>query len=186
MAYVLAASALSKLVLAHDTASAHPEDLLEPFDGRSEEHIPIGLRWFYCAGLSVALMNMAAISLTHTYKSIPGTRARKEYRLAYRLLIAIIILLLPLAGERLNSLELVALTTCLVVSILLGELVGSACTTHAFWGFGGEKRKCTYSARCHVSKKELESKVKSGEVLNVAEVAARDKSGDQAKHGYSI
>lgn len=185
MAYVLAASALSKLVLAHDTPSAHAEDLLEPFEGRSEEHIPTALRWFYCAGLAIALMNMAAISLTHTYKSIPGTRARKENRLAYRMVIAIVILLLPLAGERLNSLNLVAITTCLVFSVLLAELAGSACTTHAFWGFGGEKRKCTYSARCHVSKKELESKVKSGEVLNVAEVAGRDKSG-QIKEGYSI
>ncbi|KAF2432248.1 hypothetical protein EJ08DRAFT_609485 [Tothia fuscella] len=184
LSYILAASALSKLVLAHDTTGSNYHDLYEPFDERSEEHVSIGLRWFYCAGLSLALMGMTAIAHTHTFKVIPNTRLRKEYRLAYRIVVAIIILLLPLAHDHLNSLHLVATTTSLVVTVLVMELMGSACTQHEFWGLGGEKRKCTYSARCHVSRKIIESKLKSGEVLNVEEVAEKDGNGLQVQGGY--
>jgi hypothetical protein len=157
---------------------------MEPYAGRSEDHLAIGLRWLYCAGLSVALINMGIISLTHTYKTIPSVRLRKPFRLGIRFAVAIAILLLPLAEERLNSLELVATTTCLVVVVLLVELAGSACTGDAFWGFNSGKRKCTYSARCHISKKELQAKAKGGEVINVEEVARRDLSG--GKEGYTV
>jgi hypothetical protein len=186
MSFVLAGSALSKLVLAHDTEHANPEDLMEPYSGRSEEELPIGLRWFYCAGLSIALMCMGSIAMTHTFKTIPNVRLRKPIRLAYRFAVAIVILLLPLAGDSLNSLELVATTTCLVVSVLFMELTGSACVGEGFWGFKEGRRKCTYSARCHVSRKELQARAKDGKVLDVEEIAKRDKSGEQAKEGFSL
>jgi hypothetical protein len=186
MSFVLAGSALSKLVLAHDTEHADPEDLMEPYSGRSEAELPMGLRWFYCAGISIALMCMGSIALTHTYKTIPNVRLRKPIRLAYRFVAAIAILLLPLAGDSLNSLELVATSTSLVVSVLLMELAGSACVGDGFWGFQEGKRKCTYSARCHVSRKELQARAKDGKLLDVEEIAKRDRSGEQAKEGYSL
>jgi low temperature requirement protein LtrA len=184
LAFALSGSALSKLVLAHDIASANPSDLLEPYSTRSEEGVPTGLRWFYCGGLSIALMNMGVISLTHTFKTIPSVRLRRPFRLAIRFLVAIAILLLPLAGERLNSLQLVATTTGLVVLVLCVELSGSACVDDAFWGFNSGKRRCTYSARCALSRKEMSEKVKDGEIVNVEEVAKRDGFG--GKEGFSV
>lgn len=93
-------------------------------------------------------------------------------------------MLLPLAEERLNSLELVATTTSLVLLVLLVELAGSACVEDAFWGFNSGKRKCTYSAKCLLSKKELHANAKSGEIVNVEEVAKRDQF--EGKAGFSV
>jgi hypothetical protein len=184
LSFALAGSALSKLVLAHDTAHANSEELMEPYSGRSEEHISMGLRWFYCGGLSIALMHMGIISLTHTYKTIPSVRLRKPLRLGIRFAVAIVILFLPLAEERLNSLQLVTTTTCLVLLVLFVELAGSACVEDAFWGFNSGKRKCTYSAKCLLSKKELQANAKSGEIVNVEEIAKRDQFG--VKEGFSV
>lgn len=61
MAYVLASASLSKLVLAHDCSDTDLESLGESYVERSEEHIPDGLRWFYCAGLSLALTCMSKL-----------------------------------------------------------------------------------------------------------------------------
>lgn len=184
LAFALSGSALSKLVLAHDTARANPDELLEPYAGHSEDHISIGLRWFYCAGLSIALMNMGIISLTHTFKEIPSVRLRRPFRLGIRFAVAIAILLLPLAKDKLNSLHLVATTTSLVSLVLFVELVGSACIEDAFWGFNSGKRKCTYSAKCLLSKRELQANAKSGVIVNVEEVAKRDQFG--GKQGFSV
>lgn len=60
MSFVLGAAALSKLVLATDCADANLEDLLELSMEKSEHEIPDGLRWFYCAGLGLALFMMGA------------------------------------------------------------------------------------------------------------------------------
>jgi hypothetical protein len=58
MAYVIASAALSKLVLAHDLEDADPHALFGAYEERSEEHITDGQRWFYCAGLAIALACM--------------------------------------------------------------------------------------------------------------------------------
>jgi len=59
MGFALSGSALSKVVLAHDTKNADPHDLWEIYEGRSEEHISDGLRWFYCGGLAIAIACMS-------------------------------------------------------------------------------------------------------------------------------
>ena len=59
MSYVLAGASLSKLVLAHDCGDTDLESLAENYVGRSEEDIPPGLRWFYSAGLGIALICMS-------------------------------------------------------------------------------------------------------------------------------
>ena len=104
------------------------------------------------------------ISLSHIYKVIPNQRLSKEWRLASRLCVAVIILLLPLA-HGLDSLELISITTCLVVFALCVELYGASCVRDPFWW--EQKRHCTYAARCHVSKKELEASSKGGKIVNV-------------------
>ena len=55
MGYVLAGASLSKLVLASDCMNTDKETLGEAYIGRSLSEIDTGLRWFYCAGLGIAL-----------------------------------------------------------------------------------------------------------------------------------
>lgn len=62
MAYVIASASLSKLVLAHDCGNTDVESLDENSRPRSEEEIPVGLRWFYCVGLGIALICMSRSS----------------------------------------------------------------------------------------------------------------------------
>jgi hypothetical protein len=174
MAFTLSAATLSKLVLAHDTAESDYRELLEPYSTNSREKVEIGLIWFYCAGLAIALTCMGLISLSHRSKTIPNARLKKSYRLVVRFVVALAILLLPLAHRQLSSLELVATTTSLVVLVLLVDLAGSTCTGDAFWGFR-VKRKCLYSAKCRMGRKELEEKARTGEMINVEELARREK-----------
>jgi low temperature requirement protein LtrA len=186
MAFVLAGSALAKIVLATDCAGANLEDLQEAYVHKSAEVVPMGLRWYYCGGLAIALFCMTVISLTHTYKTMADIRLGKPYRVALRFAASVAILLLPLAKERLNSLQLVATTTGIMLVVLIMELLGSSCMQVKFLGFNWkghwEKRKCTYAARCHVTNKELEAKFKNGEVIQVEEVAKRGRHGKGGEH----
>jgi len=56
------AAALSKLVLATDCSDTKLEDLTETYMARSDREIPVGLRWFYCGGLGIALACMGGTS----------------------------------------------------------------------------------------------------------------------------
>jgi hypothetical protein len=58
MSFVLAAAALSRLVIAHDCANANIESLTDTYASKSEGNISNGLRWYYCAGLGIALACM--------------------------------------------------------------------------------------------------------------------------------
>ncbi|TVY12845.1 hypothetical protein LARI1_G008847, partial [Lachnellula arida] len=147
MSFVLGAAALSKLVIAHDCQDAEVGYLTEAYMAKSEGEIPIGLRWFYCAGLGIALLCMAIISLSHIHKDGPrGMRIRKKHRMANRFCVCVILLCLPTA-HGLNSLHLIAIVTGLVVWVLLLELWGCSCPGESFFG---EKRRCAYTAtaRC--------------------------------------
>ena len=172
MSFVLAGSALSKIVLAHDTPDSDPHDLFHPYDTRSEEHLHLGQIWFYCAGLAISLASTGIIALTHQTKLIPNARMKKSHRLAYRFVVSLAILLLPLAHEHLTSLSFVATTTSLVFSVLLVELAGATCSGDVFWGFR-DGRKCTYSANCRISRKELQEKARTGETVDVEAMARR-------------
>lgn len=59
MAYVLAGASLSRLVLATDCHDANNNTLTDAYSSISKPEISIGLRWFYCAGLGVALISMS-------------------------------------------------------------------------------------------------------------------------------
>jgi hypothetical protein len=67
MSFVLGAAALSKLVLTTDCDDTRLEDLMEMSIVKSEVEIPDGLRWFYCAGLGLALFCMGTSPLTCPY-----------------------------------------------------------------------------------------------------------------------
>ncbi|OCK80360.1 hypothetical protein K432DRAFT_45747 [Lepidopterella palustris CBS 459.81] len=175
MSFVLSAASLSKLVLAHDCPDSSPDTLFETYALRSAPDISSGQRWFYCAGLGIALASMGIISLTHVYKTIPNQRLLKEKRLVFRFAVAIIIICLPLV-ESLNSLQLIATTTGLVLFVLLQELAGSTCTQETFWW--DNNKPCKYMARCKVTRKELEASMKNGTVINVEDIAKRE-GGEQ-------
>ncbi|KAI9670122.1 MAG: hypothetical protein M1817_004459 [Caeruleum heppii] len=133
MSYILSASALSRLVVAHDCADAAEEDLTELYQVKSEDHLSDGLRWFYCAGLSIALASMGIISLTHLHKKIPHARLSKTLRLAIRFAVALTLLFLPLAHS-LNSLQLISTTTGMVLFVLFTDLYGVSCVGEGFVG----------------------------------------------------
>ncbi|MCJ1420729.1 hypothetical protein MMC32_007088, partial [Xylographa parallela] len=170
MSFVLASGALAKLVIAHDCGSADPATLTAAYAQKSEPEIDIGLRWFYCAGLGIALACMGGISASHKHKEIGSQRVRKRHRLAIRFGVAIILVCLPLAAG-LNSLKLLATTTGLVAFVLMVDLWGCTCEHEAFWC--GNNRKCRYSAECTLQRKDIEA-MQMGGVVDVEDLARRD------------
>ncbi|KAG8528058.1 uncharacterized protein KY384_006974 [Bacidia gigantensis] len=166
MAYVLAGASLSRLVLATDCEDADAENLVESWAARAEHthEIPIGLRWFYCVGLGVALISMSAISLAHVHKTFEGQRLKKMYRLPVRVSIAIVIICLPLAEDRLSSLGLVATTTCLVVFVLAMDVYGATDSNDPFWRC---QKSCQYSAELAIQKKAIVEALKRGETVEL-------------------
>ncbi|MCJ1321518.1 hypothetical protein MMC15_006863 [Xylographa vitiligo] len=169
MSFVLASGALSKLVLAHDCADADPSTLTPAYAQKSEPDIDIGLRWFYCAGLGIALACMGGISASHSHKTIGSQRVLKRHRLAIRFAVALILVCLPLAAG-LTSLGLLATTTGLVVFVLVVDLWGCTCEHEAFWR---ADRTCRYSAECMLRRKDIEA-MKMGGVVDVEDLARRD------------
>jgi hypothetical protein len=177
MAFVLGAAALSKIVLATDCSDANIEDLLTISMVKSSNEVPIGLRWFYCIGLGLALFCMGIISLCHIHKDGPvGVRIKKRNRMANRFIVCIIFFALPTATS-LDSLQLVSVTTGLVIWVLLLELWGMSCPDESFFG---EKKQCKYVARCKISKKDLETAVRRGTVLSVSALQ------DKGEKGYEL
>ncbi|CCD46354.1 hypothetical protein BofuT4P330000033001 [Botrytis cinerea T4] len=166
MSYVLGGAALSRLVVARDCGDASLESLTEAYQEKSESEISDGLRWFYCVGFGVALFFMGMISACHIHKKDHhGIRLAKRYRLLNRLIVCIILICLPLSS--LNSLALVSTVTGLVVWVLVLELWGHSCPDETFFGGG---KKCAYTAKCKISRKDLEEKRRMGEVLKLKEL----------------
>ncbi|KAI0137319.1 bacterial low temperature requirement A protein-domain-containing protein [Xylariales sp. AK1849] len=162
-AYVLAAAAMSKLVVAADHVDADAQLLTETYKDRSEPDISLGLRFFYCAGLGVALFFMGLISLSHVHKIPDDCHVPKRWRLVNRAAVCVIFFCLP-AAESLNSLQLISITMSLMLWVLCFEIWGRACPDDSFVGKGA----CTYSAEC--SKRRLEEAMKEGgqEVLDAS------------------
>lgn len=171
MGYILASAALSKLVVAADCPDAAAETLTEFYQHRSEDHVSMGLRFYYCTGLAVALLSMGLIAFSHEHKLPLTCRLPKWVRLANRLAVCVVLFALP-AARGLNSLSLIAVTTCLSVWVLLLELWGKSCPDEAFWG--DTNPRC-YTARC--SKRQLEDAMKSDGEVDVRELGKSEKTG---------
>lgn len=166
MAYVLAGASLSRLVLIRDCRGTNPDFLTEAYLAKSESEVPQGLRWFYCAGFGVALLFMGLISASHVHKVFEGQRIKKKTRLLNRIVVAIVLICLPLA-ESINSLQLVSVTTGLVVYVLMVDVYGSTSIYDDFW-------KCTshgkYRADCPFKKKILVEALKKGTTIKLEEI----------------
>ncbi|KAL6698953.1 bacterial low temperature requirement A domain-containing protein [Trichoderma pleuroticola] len=169
MGYIVATSALSRLVLATDVPDTNPEQLAEPYRESSEDHFNAGVRFFYCHGLAIALLAMEAISFSHKHMNPPTLRLHKNIRLANRAAVCIVMFFLPLAHS-LRSLELISVTLGLSIWVLVVELWGKSCRDDPFIG---EKDGCcvTYYANC--KKKDLkrmttsDERRPSGEILEL-------------------
>jgi hypothetical protein len=146
MSYAIASAALSKLLLTKDVPNTDPHQLSEHYEALSEDHIPTGIRFFYCHGLAIALLSMAVISFTHDHRKPPTLRWSKVARLANRIGVCIVMLLLPLANH-LRSLHLLSIMLGLTAWVLLVELWGKSCRNDPFIG---ERAGCCvrYSAKC--------------------------------------
>ncbi|KAK8143257.1 hypothetical protein G3M48_007503 [Beauveria asiatica] len=155
MGYIVASSALSTLVLATDIAGAHRDQLISPYYERSEEDFGLGVRFFYCHGLAIALLAMGAISWSHSHRSPPTTRIPKVYRLANRAAACVILFLLPLA-ENLKSLQLISTTLGLTVYVVIVEVWGRSCTDESFWDSRRDTSKMR--AMAHATRKEREER----------------------------
>lgn len=171
MAYILASAALSKLVVAADCPDAPVDTLTHFHQERSEEHLILGLRFYYCMGLAIALLSMGVISLCHEHKLPPTSRLPKWARMGNRFAVCVVLFCLPAARE-LNSLNLIAITTCLTVWVLLVEIWGTSCPQESFWGAA---EQCQYTARC--SKRALRDAVKSDGQVDVVELGKSEKTG---------
>lgn len=135
MAYIVATSGLATLVLATDGPGTEIEQLAEADRPRSEDHFSIGVRFFYCHGLAIALLAMGLISLSHAHHAPPRMRIAKKYRLANRVAVCLIMFFLPLA-QNLHSVELISITLGLVAWILIFELWGKSCKGDSFFATG--------------------------------------------------
>jgi hypothetical protein len=172
MGYILSTAGLSKLVLATDVPNTNADDLTHFYHDRSDPEIANGHRFFYCHGLAIALLSMAAISFSHEHKIPADLRVPKMYRLANRVAVCIILFFLPLAHD-LSSLHLISITVGLVTWVLLVEILGKSCREDPFWG---HKKGCSvrYSAKC--SKKQLENCTKADGEIDVVELGRGEKT----------
>ncbi|KYG42820.1 hypothetical protein M433DRAFT_146436 [Acidomyces richmondensis BFW] len=126
-----------------------------------EAEILPGIRWFYCTGFGVALACMGVISLSHVHKEIEGLRLRKRWRLVSRFSVAAVLVFLPLATV-LDSLDLVAVVTCLVCFTLGVELWASSC---CYEKLTQRSTPCRYVGRC--GRREIEALIRNGEAIDV-------------------
>jgi hypothetical protein len=70
MAVIIAGASLSKLVLAHDCRDTDVETLWGKYAVNSESKLQEGLRWFYCAGIAIALASMGKWSTFLPFPSL--------------------------------------------------------------------------------------------------------------------
>lgn len=186
MSYVLAAAMLSRIVLAHDCPNSPPSHLSPAYEEHSVEMLSSGQRWFYCSGLGVAMLCMTLISLCHVHKSVPNSRLTKTPRLIIRACVAVVIMTLPTAGDSLNSLHLVAITSCLTIGVLMIDIYGNTSPDHNFWGGGDHKRKVHYTADVKISgkkRKELREALQKGHRLGVKDLLHRRNSSKVGLEG---
>ncbi|EGX93126.1 hypothetical protein CCM_04498 [Cordyceps militaris CM01] len=133
MGYIIATSALSRLVLASDMSNTYPEQLTENYRGLAEEEFGTGVRYFYCHGLAIALLSMTAMAISHKHQSEGTPRLAKQYRLANRVAMALVMFFLPLATD-LKSLYLISITLGLISWVLIVELWGVSLKGQSFVG----------------------------------------------------
>ena len=118
--------------------------------------------------------------MSHVHKDVAGARIRKSHRLFVRFAVAIILVCLSTARS-LNSLQLVATVTGLVVFVLVVDLAGLSMKGVSLFGRGG---RCAYTADCPMRKKDLEHAVKTGQTVKI-EAMSDKKNGEKGLYELS-
>ena len=162
MSYILATSAMTKLVLTTDVPSADASTLGSHYYPLAEDSIPDPIRFFYCYGLGIALLCMVGIALSHEHRQPPNLRWKKWQRLTNRVVISLIFFGLPWIRS-LNSKELIATTMSLVLEILLVELWGTSCSDDPFVG---ERKGVCVRYKTHCCKRDLKKALKEEQRKN--------------------
>ena len=124
----LAGAALGRIVIASDCVDANADDLSDDFKDESTNPLPVSIRWLFSAALGAAVLAMGLIQLSH--EGPPPRhhklhqRLTREVRLGYRFVIGILWILLPLAGDKLNSLQLLLVVFFTAFSLVFIEVYG--------------------------------------------------------------
>ncbi|RIA96032.1 bacterial low temperature requirement A protein [Glomus cerebriforme] len=104
-----------------------------PASADSTSEFPASLRWLFCVSLAISIYCMATIGMLHKgLDSVTYLRIRKEYRIALRIIVATIILLLPLS--EVNSFNLVLITSMLSLILVLVETYGRLIRNQPLFG----------------------------------------------------
>ncbi|EME89255.1 uncharacterized protein MYCFIDRAFT_213586 [Pseudocercospora fijiensis CIRAD86] len=173
MTFVLGGAGLSRLVIAPDSPNSHIDWLTETYQERAEhlsDHIPVGIRWFYCGGFGLALLFMALISISHIHREQEGrVRLTKKFRLIFRISVAVILICLPLAHS-LDSLDLIGTVTGLLVLLLCLELWAASNVHDKLFG---RTTTCQYFGNC--GKKDLRAMLQGGKEVDI-DMLIKDKN----------
>ncbi|KAL1408821.1 hypothetical protein Q8F55_005635 [Vanrija albida] len=113
-ALVLASAAASKFVL-------HDEEL------NNEEALALlpGLRWYWGCGLGFALIITASLDLLHgAMHHWRATRIPRAVRFGFAVLGGLVLILVPLAGDRLNILSTMGISVGVVWAVVAFQAVG--------------------------------------------------------------
>jgi len=120
----LAGAALPQVVVASDCGSSIDE-LTDDFAVLSLNPFPQYLRWYFTAGMASGSNAMSLLQLLHKPAKEPQ-KIRRSWRLLFRFGVTTMWVMLPLAGDSLNSLQLIAIITGSCYLMLFIELYGQA------------------------------------------------------------
>ena len=115
------------------------------------------------------------------HKEFDGERVEKRYRISVRLSVAIILIFLPLA-DSLSSLQLVSITTGMVVLTLMVDVYGSTSIHDEFWRCTSQ---CRYRAICPIKRKLAMDAIKTGTTIRLEEVRVED-GGEKAYYDVCL
>lgn len=107
------------------------------------------LRYVAWVAPSIFPSDVGIISLSHVHVSSDHLNLRKRYRLGLRGCICLVILLLPLAGDNINSLQLIGTVCALLWGVIAVETWGNALCEHVW--IGDKKKReyvCKFNIKC--------------------------------------
>jgi hypothetical protein len=93
--------------------------------------------------------DVGIISLSHVHVSSDHLNLHKRYRLGLRGCVCLVILFLPLAGDNLNSLQLIGTVCALLWGVIAVETWGNAMCDHVW--IGDKKKReyvCKFNIKC--------------------------------------
>lgn len=106
--------------------------------------------------------SIGLISLCHEHKEFDGQRIDKKYCLPVRFVVAVVFICLPLA-DKLSSLQLISITSAMVILTLAVEMYGGTSIHERFWKCTNQ---CKYRADCPLKRRFLMEAVKNGTTIS--------------------